>query len=276
MKRLLILLALAPVWAAASPITTTKLKNVPIITGQVTPVITATCTINGVSSNSPCDPYDVLFAVSMDNGSLRFDSGVQTWIGGPAGTTASESLSLSLDLMATTDGPVRDGFITYVTVNFANGDGPSEGATGESASVSIAGLDTCTYLSECQIGGVMVPFKLGVPFEINLNVAISTDTSTCKESGRCAYWPDGFVMAGGDVYAGMELQLFEAHGASFDVPEPSGWTLFAIGLAAIFVFRARATLTGLRTPSAWMPSPPRSTSLIASQTHSANERVRCK
>ena len=226
LKRSLIVLLLASVCAVAKPIT------------DPVPVISTVCTLDG--SPVACDgiAFDPIFFITGLNtaAALYIENDMQIFLSGNFG----EEQSVSLDFFAKTDGPVREGFASYTILTEADHGGDTT-LHNFASSGFISGLGSESAANSVT-SGTMVPFELGKTFEIGLH-----------DSAAIGPGPFQDGLDGVSITTIIELQLFDASGAPVEifartVPEPSAWTLFAIGLAAIFVFRARATLTGLRTP----------------------------
>jgi len=136
------------------------------------------------------------------------------------GGKGAASAGVNLDFLAITDGPVRQGFVTY----FMGGD--SEQA-GEIMSIEGLGLlQNCNTVG-CRQSGTLVPFTLGQAFEIS--AAITSAGSAQSYSG-----------GGGDIK--ITMQLFELDGTPVTIsaaPEPSTWLLAAFGLTLLGTFRAK-------------------------------------
>jgi hypothetical protein len=228
LNRLLIVLLLAPAGAIANP-----------ITGPV-PDISSACALDG--SPVACDfSNDDARAIAFTSFTM---TGLNTSIGlhieADAGVEAigngSAVASVFLDFFVSTRGPVREGFANYLVLTDTEHGGP---LTSFNYLAGISGLGSCEIVF-CENQAMMVPFELGIPFEIIVNASLSVGPGPFDENGG---------IAGGFITSGLNLQLFDASGAPveiFAVPEPSAWILAAIGFAALFVFRVRATLRGIR------------------------------
>jgi len=195
------------------------------LTGPV-PVITANCTLAGAP---------VTCSYVADNGFTKAIA-QNTFSFGGLGTSTGLAISMStfvntagqgaafagvnLDFLAITNGPVRQGFVTY----FMGGD--SEQA-GEIMSIEGLGLlQNCNTVG-CRQSGTLVPFTLGQAFEIS--AAITSAGSAQSYSG-----------GGGDIK--ITMQLFELDGTPVTIsaaPEPSTWLLAAFGLTLLGTFRAK-------------------------------------
>jgi hypothetical protein len=143
----------------------------------------------------------------------------------------STQANVLVDFWASTDGPVRNGFATYA----AYIDGDHGGAGSWSGAGSVEGLFTCQpYSHLCVEHSTLVPFTLGTPFEITMNL----------QAGSSSYW----IASGGDGggSANFGLQLFEAdmitpviiHDPPAPVPEPSYMGIVGIALVLFSTRRA--------------------------------------
>ena len=207
-----------------------------------TPVIGTVCTVAGapVVCGSPgqatygtervgTSTLFSLIGVATDTG-LFVSAGVSA----AAGTTgfvafslgSSALASIDLDFFGSTDGPERPGFATYSIYT----DGDHGGGAGSQASSFISGLGTC-QIRGCGLQGTMVPFALGVAFEIGLSV---------QASGQIGDGSPQHLFDGAGSSAFLRLQLFEADGSPvmiFDppapVPEPRSAALTLIALAGL-------------------------------------------
>ena len=144
-----------------------------------------------------------------------------------SGIGSSALTTISLDFLGFTEGPVRPGFASFLILT--DHDRGVYGSSGTSA--AIAGLGNCGL--QCEETGTMVPFELGVPFEISLNLFASGGTGP-------------HVLSGGLAETIITLRLFDGAEAVaiFDppqpVPEPATWGLVAAGiLACLFLRRQR-------------------------------------
>jgi len=129
---------------------------------------------------------------------------------------------ITLDFLAATAGPVRPGFATYSLV--ADGDhGANGGAYSQS---SVAGLGSCTY-PICHSHGALVPFQLGVPFEVTV-FANGSAVSGIHD------------VDGGGGFGSISLSLFELSGAPVTivgpVSEPASMFLVGSVLAISLVY----------------------------------------
>jgi len=201
------------------------------ITGPI-PTITTTCKIGGdpVTCGTFSNPnrFGMFYWVGAD--ATAGMSGLDTAAGisinvhaeatssrtNSTGPASADALGL-LDFFASTDGAERQGLATFKIVN----EGDHGAFAGALAIGSVAGLGSCTF-TDCYANGTLVPFELGVAFE----VIASVHAQSCCE-------PDTFAGA----YTSIQLQLFELDGTPvtiFDaVPEPASWILAGIGILAL-------------------------------------------
>ncbi len=240
MKALCALFVLVP---AAFASTITGLDPVPIIT--------TICTVGGSSVGCSISPEQsgtesVAAYGSASIVGLNTANGlnIETIAEAQAGTAGSVFGSLgssaiatvTLDFFGSTEGPERQGFATYLI--YADGD-HGGGASGGATSF-ISGLGSCG--NHCDEHGTLVPFELGVPFEIGLSAAAYGQRQEYKHT-----------LDGGSGDAMVRLQLFEADGTPvtiFDpvgpVPEPGTWILLALGMVTLSAFRSRPILGAAR------------------------------
>lgn len=196
------------------------------------PVATTSCSFN----NSPVD-------CALSNGIVRMEvsnsfgiagfgtsDGISTSVSASAWVTsiapgfsfASAQSTITMDFLGYTEGLVRQGLATFLTVVEADHGGGGNGRGG----VSIEGLGGCTYggSQSCIDRGTLVPFTLGSQFSISLFAFASGPR-------------DG----GGSATSQMRLQLFELDGTPvviYDpqaVPEPGGLMLVVGGLMIILI-----------------------------------------
>jgi hypothetical protein len=213
------------------------------------PVISTACTVGG-QSVACAGQYGTDSVFAMASGSvvgLNSSTGlfVNAWADAESGSVnpgplfltlgSSAIASVSLDFFAATDGPQRQGFASFLL----DTDGEHGFQVGATESMFVQGLGSCQGIL-CHSLGQLVPFQLGVPFEIGLSIFATSG------SGQHEY-------NGGSGNAGLRLQLFEADGTPvtiFDpvgpVPEPGTWILLALGMVTLSAFRARAILGAAR------------------------------
>lgn len=218
---------------------------VPIFASTVTdpvPVISTACTVGGVSVTCGSAGLPMIYGsenVGADTSFSMTGLGTNTRITiiATAATTAgtvvsgvfctwgslqfrcgdsSAGATVSLDFLASTDGPQRLGLATYLVATDKEKGGASD---------SISGLGSC-QLADCVSHGILVPFQLGVPFEVSLSLISHTP-------------PFPTSLTGAGSFAEIQLQLFEADGtpvAIFDppaptaLPESASWILSFVGL----------------------------------------------
>jgi len=214
------------------------------------PVVSTSCTIAGqpvacggqygtenvyAAANISITGLNTATGLFIDSDAEALSGSVQTPLYLTLGSTAIASVSL--DFFASTDGPERQGFASFKI--YSGGEhGYHVGAT---ESITAQGLGSCSSGGgDCRDIAQLVPFELGVPFEIQLSIFASSG------SGQHIY-------DGGSGYAGLKLWLFEADGTPvsiFDpvapVPEPGTWILLALGMVTLSAFRGRAILGAAR------------------------------
>jgi PEP-CTERM motif len=229
-------LLLLPVVLSADPIV------------EPTPIVSTVCTV--ADALVPCGPASTVYGservgvftrvsilgigtadglyidafASAEAGSIDWDS---------LGVGSSALATISLDFLGSTDGPARPGFANFAILT--DHDWGVDGSSGSSG--SIAGLENCGV--RCEKYGTMVPFELGVPFEISLNLFASGGTGQ-------------HILSGGFAETIIVLQLFDGAEAVaiFDppqaVPEPGTWGLVALGVLLCLFLRRHATRQLLR------------------------------
>jgi hypothetical protein len=207
------------------------------------PVISTACTVGGqpvdcmgmAGAVYGTEKVDASGAISIlglntSNG-LNIDANAEAAAGtilpGPTILTLGSSAiaAVNLDFFAVTDGPERQGFATFVV--YSDGDHGADGGSFESSFIS--GLASCQVVL-CHQSGSLVPFELGVPFEIGLSVAAYGQKQDYQH-----------VYDGGSSDAIVRLQLFDANGTPVvivnapgpSVPEPGAWILTALGLSGM-------------------------------------------
>jgi hypothetical protein len=192
------------------------------------------CTIQGVSvpcptnaNTSSTNATTIFSATGLDT-----DAGIEISAFANAFDTGLPDIShssfafITFDVFAYTAGPIRPGLATFL-VSTDRDNGPDGFA---SATSSISGLSTICSLSPsiglgCHEVGTLVPFTLGIPFE--LRVSASGGSSLENHS----------VEGGGDGGSLLQLQLFELSGAPVTItalPEPGVWVLTGTGLVGLF------------------------------------------
>jgi len=137
---------------------------------------------------------------------------------------SSAGATVSLDFLASTDGPQRLGIATYLVATDTEKGGAYD---------SIGGLGSCQF-ADCDSHGILVPFQLGVPFEIILSL----------HSGSGGSFPTPLTGAGS--FGEIQLQLFEADGspvAIFDPPGPISVPDPSTGLMIVPVLFLLSALT---------------------------------
>jgi len=189
----------------------------------VTAVVSTVCTLNGASVNCPSNDgiaragattsFSVL-GLGTDTGLIvNADASAEAGMLGQVQESASALAVITLDFFAATEGPVRSGLATFSLI--ADGDhGPNGGASSQSF---VAGLGTCTY-PVCSTHGTLVPFQLGVPFEVRI---------FASGSGGPGIHP----LDGGDGFGSISLRLFELSGAPVTIvgPVPEPASMFLVG-----------------------------------------------
>ncbi len=195
------------------------------------PTISTACTVAGQPVACPPAPINIGTETVSATGKIRIE-GLNTadgltldaWTWATSGSLfsprdmtllgSSALASISLDFFGSTDGPTRQGFATYTIST----DGDREFGAHYQSSAFVQGLSGGK--------GTLVPFDLGVPFELGLFV---------QSAGGIGDW------ASASADADIRLQLFEADGTPvtiFDppgpsVPEPRSLFLTLIGLVGI-------------------------------------------
>jgi hypothetical protein len=211
MKTILLLLMCATGWAST-------------ITADTT------CTVNNTPTT--CTGLTGSPGASAGGGTSGIDTteiftNISAWVWTPfQSSITSATAQVSTDFLGSTDGLERQGLATY----FVYTDGDSGGGGGAFPSASIEGLGECHgYI--CHTQGSLVPFTLGVPFEV---------TASIHASASSISWVEG---AGGAV-AQIRLQLFELDGApvtisAVPVPEPvyGGIVGLILGLLSLRMVR---------------------------------------
>ena len=217
---------------------------------EPSPVVSTVCTVAQVAV--ACGPAyqpkfygteNVAAGASISILGLNTADGldIEAGAGATAGTTSRDDLGVGssaiafvfLDFFGSTDGPARQGFATFAIVSDHDQDGGAVGL----ASSFIAGLGSCEG-TLCMTGATLVPFELGMPFEIGLSL-------------RAASGVGPHVLDGAGTSAVIQLRLFETSGdpvVIFDppgpsVPEPGSWVLSALGILTFLIFRAKAIST---------------------------------
>jgi hypothetical protein len=231
MRRLWIIPFLMPVGAFAT-----------LITDPV-PLISTACTVDNAqvacgTATSPdiygtqrvgADTSFTMTGLNTDTG-LFIQAIAEASAGGVSSTQLTDSssaiASVTLDFLGSTGGPERSGFATYVLI----ADGDHGAGAGAGALVSVAGIGSCQY-PDCATHGTLLPFELGVPFEVDLSVFGSGGSGI-------------HVYDGGGAVASIQLQLFDADGTPVaifdppaDVPEPGSALLITGSLIALVALR---------------------------------------
>ena len=195
------------------------------LTGPV-PVITANCTLAGAP---------VTCSYVADNGFTKAIA-QNTFSFGGLGTSTGLAISMStfvntagqgaafagvnLDFLAITNGPVRQGLVTYSVSADAED-------AGDAASIEGVGAWPSCKTVGCHQKGMLVPFTLGQAFEISV--------TTQAVGGP-------LIHSGGGAEMQINMQLFELDGTPVTIsaaPEPSTWLLAALGLTLLGTFRAK-------------------------------------
>ncbi len=198
------------------------------LTGPV-PVVTAVCNVAGAPVACPYQN-----GINQANAQAAGEfSGLGTSTGlvismsadvetqGGLSVGGVDALALAdLDFLAITDGPVRQGLVTYsVSADAEN--------AGDMASIEGVGAWPSCKTVGCHQNGTLVPFTLGQAFEISALTEAVGGTQT--QSG-----------GGGEMH--ITFQLFELDGTPVTisaVPEPSTWLLAALGLTLLCTIRAK-------------------------------------
>lgn len=139
-----------------------------LISASLTPV--SSCTIDGAAAACmPGDPNraQTTFIYNDGLGTDFLSIVVAASAGSGADPDTSGTASITLNFLATTEGPVRPGFVEYLIV--ADGDGSSAGAS-YGSKVSVSGIGNCSAPFTCVDSGT-IPFQLGIPFEIRMSAA---------------------------------------------------------------------------------------------------------
>lgn len=191
-----------------------------LISASITPV--SSCTIDGAPAACTTGNPDIAETLVLANTGLGTNF-LSIEINASAGAgfhgNSSATASIEVDFIATTEGPVRFGFITY-TFGVDSDAGFGGGAM---ASGSISGIGSCNSPPLCVKSGSLEPFQLGVPFEIKLMAFAAGNPP---------------MPSGGSANAKMELQFFESDPSGnlipvnvveAPVPEPG---TFGLGLLA--------------------------------------------
>jgi len=94
---------------------------------------------------------------------------------------SSAGATVSLDFLASTDGPQRLGIATYLVATDTEKGGAYD---------SIGGLGSCQF-ADCVSHGILVPFQLGVPFEVILSLHSGSGGSfPTPLTGAGSFWGD--------------------------------------------------------------------------------------
>jgi len=196
------------------------------------PPVTITCTVNqspvecGTFSSPGATAYGGVSGIGTADGVfVNFTAEVWT-----TSLIQQASALISVDFLASTDGPQRQGLATFSI--YTDGDHGAGAGTGATGSIEGLGSNPLIGTQGITLHGTNVAFELGVPFEVQASVLAN---SFFRDSG-----------AGG--IAQMKLQLFELDGTpvaitAVAVPEPDTHALITvglIGLIALWKFRAKA------------------------------------
>jgi hypothetical protein len=198
---------------------------------SVTSFVDLSCTISNVAVTCPTVVEDTRTAatgsfsvVGLDTPSIVLSNQADAEAGStglfpPSGLVSSASATVDVRFEAITTGPVRPGLATFLLL--ASGDyGAGGGAV--TASASISGLGTCVLLGslDCHQSGTLVPFLLGVPFQLDV-------------FAQAGAFPGIKTLTGGGGGSVVSLSLFEVSGAPVTItslPEPGSAFLLAGGL----------------------------------------------
>ena len=196
-------------------------------------VQTLTCQINSVPV--PCPTTKGIANVSASTTvsisgfntskvvvSVEADAGAQD----PSPDLFSAAATIFLDLPSFTAGPIRSGLASY----FLTAQGDNTNGFTNSSGVQLGILDTCQQSLRgptCFRPGILVPFTLGVPFNLGLQAQAA---GSFRFSGS----------ANSMGTSNLSLQLFEANGTTPVniqlVPEPSQFgPMAAVMAGALFV-----------------------------------------
>jgi hypothetical protein len=202
------------------------------VAGQPVDCMGETGAIYGTESVTASGAISVLGLNTANGLNIEAEADATAGAIGPGPTIltlgSSAIAAVNLDFFAATDGPERQGFATFIL--HSDGDHGANGGSVQSSFIS--GLGSCQVVL-CTQSGSLVPFELGVPFEIGLSIAAYGQKQDYQH-----------VYDGGSSDAIVRLQLFDANGTPVvivnapgpSVPEPGSWILAALGLSGLLVF----------------------------------------